>query len=116
MSQEIHAALAHGRIGVSFSMMDVLGHIIIWTVISIVTFGIGLFFWPYASSKFIINSLTLYDNSDTKIGKLKCNLSAGRQIGHIILWIVISIVTFGLAFPFYLFGVVRTALNETEIV
>ena len=115
MTQDVRLALTHGRIGVGFTMMDVLGHVIMWTIISIITFGVGLFFWPYASSKFIINSLTLYDNADARIGKLRCNLSASSQIGHIILWVFISIITAGLAFPFYLFGVVRTALNNTEI-
>ena len=116
MSENIRATLVHGRVAVGFSMMDILGHVIIWTVISIVTFGIGFFFWPYAASKLILNSITLYDSADNKIGKLHCNLSAGQQIGHIILWIIISVVTFGLAVPFYFFGVVRTAIDQTEIV
>ncbi len=115
MSTEIRSVLAHGRIGVDFSMMDVLGHVIIWTLISIFTAGIGLFFWPYASSKFIINNIILYDHADARVGRLQCNLSAGSQIGHIVLWIFISMITAGLAFPFYMFGVVRTALNRTTI-
>ena len=116
MSLELRSSLAHGRVEVGFSMMDILGHIIIWTIISIITLGIGLFFWPYAATKLIIGSLVLYDNNNAKVGKLKCDLSAGSQIGHIFLWILITVITLGLAFPFYLFGVVRTALNKTEIV
>lgn len=116
MSEDLRTALTHGRIEVGFTMMDVLGHIIIWTIISIITLGIGLFFWPYAAAKLIINGITIYDSADVKVGKLKCELSTGSQIGHIILWIFITIITFGLAFVFYLFGVVRTALNKTVIV
>lgn len=116
MSQELQAALNHGRIKVGFTMTDVLGHIIIWIIVSLVTFGIGLFFWPYSAAKLIINDVIIYDNSDKKVGKLQCNLSAGQQVGHIILWLLISLITFGLAFPFYLFGVFRTAINQTEIV
>jgi len=116
MSQELQTALSHGRVKADFSMMDVVGHIIIWTIISIITFGIGLFFWPYAASKLLINSVDIYDGSDQRVGHLKCNLSAGQQIGHIILWFFITLITFGLAFPFYLFGIVRTAINQTEIV
>ena len=116
MSQDLRVALTHGRIAVGFTMMDVFGHTIIWTVISIITLGVGLFFWPYAALKLIINSITIYDSSDARIGKLNCDLSAGQQIGHIILWIVITLITLGIAFPFYLFGVARTVLNKTEIV
>ena len=112
----VRQSLTPGRITVSFTMMDVIGHIIIWLIISTVTLGIGLFFWPYAAAKMIINGITIYDSSDTRVGKLQCQLSAGQQIGHIILWLVISVVTFGIGFPFYLFGVARTALNKTEIV
>jgi hypothetical protein len=39
MSQDLRVTLAHGRIDVGFTMMDVLGHMIIWTVISIITLG-----------------------------------------------------------------------------
>ena len=116
MAESMRQTLAHGRIAVSFTMMDVVGHIILWLIISTVTLGIGLFFWPYSAAKMIINSITVYDSSDTRVGKLQCQLSAGQQIGHIILWLVISVVTLGIGFPFYLFGVARTALNKTEIV
>ena len=116
MSVDFRSTLTHGRINVGFTMMDVLGHVIIWTILSIITFGIALFFWPYAAAKLIINSLTLYDSTDNKVGRLHCDLSAGQQVGHVILWIFITVITAGLAFPFYLFGVFRTALNQTEIV
>lgn len=116
MSHELRMSLSHGHIKADFSMADVLGHIIIWLLISVITLGIGLFFWPYAAFKLIINGIAVYDYSGGKVGKFHCNLSAGQQIGHIILWIFISVITVGLAFPFYLFGVARTALNKTEIV
>ncbi|HFD39820.1 MAG TPA: hypothetical protein ENJ31_08275 [Anaerolineae bacterium] len=96
-------------------MVDVLGHLLLWLLISVVTLGIGLFFWPYATSKFVINSISIYDNTNARVGQLRCNLSAGGQLGHIILWMIISVITLGLAYPFYLFGVIRTALNKTEI-
>ena len=116
MSESIRQTLSHGRIAVNFTMTDVIGHVIIWLIISVVTLGIGLFFWPYSAAKMIINGITVYDSSDVRVGKLQCQLSAGHQIGHIILWLVITIVTFGIGFPFYLFGVARTALNKTEII
>lgn len=116
MAEGIRQTLAHGRIAVTFTMMDVIGHIIIWLIISIFTLGIGLFFWPYSAGKMIVNGVVIYDNNDGRVGKLHCDLSAGRQVGHIVLWIVISVITVGIGFPFYLFGVARTVLNNTEIV
>lgn len=116
MAHELRSTLSHGRLAVGFTMMDIFGHFIIWTIISLITFGIGLFFWPYAAIKLIVNNITIYDNSDSRVGKLQCNVSAGQQVGHIILWILITAITFGLAFPFYLFGVARTVINQTEIV
>ena len=113
--QDTHAALAHGRIQVDFTMMDVLGHLVIWLLLSLITLGIALFFWPYAAAKFVINNITIYDNANRRVGKLKCDLSAGTQIGHIVLWLLLTIITLGLAYPFYIFGIIRTALNNTEI-
>lgn len=116
MSHDLRGVLAHGKLHVNFTMMDVLGHIIIWTILSIITFGIGGFFWPYAALKLIINNLEIQDNTGARVGKFNCTLSAGQQIGHILLWLILTVITFGLAFPFYLFGVVRTAFNQTEII
>jgi len=87
MSESIRQSLAHGRIGVSFTMMDVVGHVILWLIISVVTLGVGLFFWPYSAAKMIINGITIYDSGDVRVGKLQCQLSAGQQIGHIVLWL-----------------------------
>ncbi len=108
--------LHHGHTRLNLTMMDVLGHLIIWILISIVTFGIGLFFWPYASAKLIINAIELEDRTRSSVGRLECQLSAGQQIGHILLWILLSIITLGVAYPFYIFGVVRTAIDRTRIV
>ena len=113
---DLRSALQHGRIEAKFTMMDVVGHIIIWMIISTVTLGIGLFFWPYAAIKLVLNNIQILDNSGATIGKLRCELSAGQQIGHIIIWTLLSLVTLGIAFPFYTYGVARTAINKTEIV
>lgn len=116
MSLGLPTTLSHGRIQVNFTMMDVLGHIIIWLILSLVTLGIAGFFWPYAAIKLVINNLELQDPSGARIGRLSCSLSAGQQIGHILLWLLLTVITAGLAYPFYLFGIVRTAFNQTEIV
>lgn len=53
--------------------------------------------------------------SNTRIGKLKCSFSTTEAIGNVILWVILSVVTLGLAlmvFPYY-FN--RAVLNKTEI-
>ena len=116
MTQGIAAQVHNRYVKTSLSMMDVLGHLIIWLLISVITLGIGLFFWPYAAAKLIINSVELEDGRRSSIGRLQCDFSFGSQIGHIILWILLSVVTLGLAYPFYLFGVARTVIDNTRIV
>lgn len=53
--------------------------------------------------------------STTRIGRLKCSFSTVEAIGSVILWIVLTIVTIGIAlliFPYYLN---KAVLNKTEI-
>lgn len=52
----------------------------------------------------------------TRPMKLKCNFSTIEALGSIIIWVILSVVTLGLAllvFPYY-FN--RSVLNQTEIV
>ena len=116
MSQQEAAQLHNGRTIINLTMLDVLGHLIIWLILSIITLGIGLFFWPYASAKMIINAIEIEDRSRSSLGRLQCDVSFGQQIGHILLWILLTIVTLGIAYPFYIFGVARKVINETRIV
>ncbi len=98
-----------GRIQTRLTMMQVLGHLIIWIIISVVTFGIGILFWPYAAAKLILNSIVIENRV------VRCDIGMGEQIGHIILWGILIYVTLGLAFPFYAYGVMRTAINASRI-
>ena len=103
------------RFKAKFAMSDVFVHIIVWTVISFVTFGIGLVFWPYASVKLIVNAVAITDDHGQEVGSLRCDLNVGTQVGHAILWYLLSLITFGLALPFYFFGVARMAIEKTTI-
>lgn len=51
----------------------------------------------------------------TRVGRLKCNFGTGEAIGSVVIWIILTIFTLGLAlmvFPYYLN---RAILNRTEI-
>jgi uncharacterized membrane protein YjgN (DUF898 family) len=55
------------------------------------------------------------ETTQTHIGRLKCSFSTVEAIGTIILWLILTIFTLGLAlllFPYYLN---RAVLNKTEL-
>lgn len=105
---------AGGRVEAQVTFGDILGHGILWILISVITLGIGAFFYPYSFSKFIINRTFIWDG-EGKRSRLRCDLDAGSQLGHILVWILLTVITVGLAFPFYLYKVWHLALNHTSI-
>ncbi len=44
-----------------------------------------------------------------------CDINLFSNIGHIILWMLISLVTFGLGYIFYFYRVWNYALNNSRI-
>jgi uncharacterized membrane protein YjgN (DUF898 family) len=94
--------------------LDILGHLILWFFIIILTFGIGLFFFAYSFSKFIINRTELIDQYGVS-HKLKCEVDLFGSIGHIILWIIITILTLGLGYVFYFYKVWNYSLNNSSV-
>ncbi|SFT94190.1 DUF6693 family protein [Pseudoalteromonas lipolytica] len=102
------------RIKADVGTIDILGHIIIWFFIILITFGIGAFFFPYSFSKFILNRSYFVDESGAS-RKMKCQTDMFGSIGHVILWILISIITFGIGYAFYFYKVWNYSLNNTII-
>lgn len=102
-----------GKFKSNLSMAGVLGHIIVWILIVLVTFGVGIFFWPYAAMKLVLNSIEVH--SGAGIQRCHCDLGFSEQLGHILIWAIISVLTVGIAYPFYIYGVARTAINRTEV-
>ncbi|WP_325048586.1 DUF6693 family protein [Salinibius halmophilus] len=103
------------RLKADISIIDILGHLIIWLFLSIITFGIALFFFPYSFSNFIINR-TFFIDENGNCKRMFCNIDLFSKIGHIIVWIIISILTLGLGYIFYFYRVWNYALNNTSIV
>ena len=91
------------------SFSDILGHFVVWIILTVLTGGLILFFYPYAFFRFILNSLVI-DNH-----RVRCDINIGSQIGHIVLWFFLSIITFGLALPFYVFSVWREAVSNAVL-
>ncbi|MEQ9246189.1 MAG: DUF6693 family protein, partial [Nitratireductor sp.] len=92
------------------------GYIIIWAVVSVVTLGIGAFFAIYYFYKSIINKTYLINREGHAIARLECELNLAEIIGHVILWIVLTVITFGIGLLFYMFRTLRLCMNKTRMV
>lgn len=101
------------KIQANVEVVDIVVHAILWVILSFVTFGIALFFYPYYFAKFIINRSTLV--KDGVSIPMVCETDIFSNIGHIILWAIISFVTFGLGFVVYFYKVWNYSLNNTKI-
>lgn len=95
---------------------EVLGHVIIWVLLSIVTFGLALFVYPYYMQRYIIGKTFAYDSDGRKVGRLVCTIDLASMIGNIILWILISIVTFGIGYLVFLYKITAHCMTHTKMV
>ncbi len=102
------------KLKADITILDILGHLIIWVILSLITLGIGLFFYPYSFSKFVINRTSVVDENGAE-RKMVCNIDLFSNIGHVILWFLISIVTLGIGYIFYFYRVWNYALNNTHV-
>lgn len=102
------------RLRSDIQFLDILGHGILWLLLSILTLGISMFFYPYSFSKFIINRTEVI--VDEVPHALYCDIDIVSQIGHIVLWFLLSLLTLGIAYFFYVYKVWNFALNNTAVV
>lgn len=99
----------------NFGIAESLGNIIIWIILSIVTIGLALLFFPYFLNKSVLNKTVVLGAKGETIGHLNCKFGIASSIGHAILWGILIICTLGLASFFYVYRVVKVVLNETYI-
>jgi hypothetical protein len=102
------------RVKADIGVVDIIGHLVNWLLLSLITFGIALFFYPYSFAKFIINRSVVVDEAGAS-RRMECHTDMFSNIGHIILWIIISLVTFGIGYVFYFYKVWNYSLNNTTI-
>lgn len=104
------------RLRSDFSIGDSIGHVVIWILLTIVTLGLALMVFPYYINRAVLNRTKVVDQVGNEIGHLDCKFNLGSSIGHVILWLILIIVTFGIAAFFYVYRVLRVVINETRIV
>ncbi|MFW5488557.1 MAG: DUF6693 family protein [Desulfovibrio sp.] len=103
-----------GRFYCELTIGSSIGHLLLWYLIIICTLGLGSFLYPYALAKFVINKTWIMEG-DKPVGRLRCDLDIPSQIGHVLLWILLSIVTLGLAALIFLYRVGCIVANDTVI-
>ncbi|NGQ90504.1 hypothetical protein G5V65_06310 [Rhodobacter sp. HX-7-19] len=98
-----------------FTVSEGIGTVIIWVLLTIVTLGLGLFIAPYYIFKAPINRTSLVAPDGRVVGKLHVEVGLGEIIGHAVIWLLLSIITLGLAAIVYQFAVLKRLLNGVEI-
>ena len=98
-----------------FELIEAIGYVLLWVVLSVVTFGLAAFLAPYYLAKAPLNKTYLVDRNGNKLGRLYVDFNLGQVIGHAIIWLLLSIITFGIAYIVYWFAVVRKLLNSSIV-
>lgn len=104
-----------GRLRSDLTIPRVIGHVAVWLLVSLATFGIGALFWPYAAAKLIIDSVVISDEFANSTARLRCKFTPGQQFGHVLFWAVLIFLTGGIGALFYPFSVAVIAINKTEL-
>ena len=104
------------RFKCDFGMVETIGQVLIWILLTIVTLGLALIVFPYYFNKVVLNRTEVLDAGGRAIGKLDCQFNLGSSIGHVIVWVILIIITLGIAAFFYAYRVLRVLLNDTRIV
>lgn len=95
---------------------DMVVHVLLWFVLSLVTCGVALFLFPYSLSRTVLERTFVLDERGQRLGKLECPFDPGSDILHAIGWWFLTVVTFGVAGFFYAYRVPATVLARTRFV
>ena len=98
-----------------FSVSEGIGTVILWVIISVVTLGLGLFVAPYYIFKGPINKTKVLTRDGTLVGTLHVEVGLAEIVGHMFVWVLLSIVTLGFALILYQFAVIKRLLNGVVI-
>lgn len=102
------------KIKADIGTLDILIHLILWAVISIFTFGIGAMLYPYYFCRFIINRTSIEE--DGKVKRFDCKINIFSNILNMLIWFVITILTLGIGYIFFIYKVWNYSLNMTDVI
>ena len=98
-----------------FSVGEAIGQLVIWLILTIVTLGLALFVLPYYFVMSPIKRTYVLDRDGAKISRLSVEFGFGDILGHALVWLLLSIVTLGLAYLIYWPAVIKRVLNAVEM-
>lgn len=102
------------RLKCEFTVSEAIGQIIIWILLSIVTLGLALFVLPYYFVKAPLNRTYLLNADGDKIAKIHVDVAFVDILGHALVWLLLTIVTLGLAYFIYWASVIKRLLNASN--
>jgi len=104
------------RYDCEFSVAEAIGQLVIWVLLVIVTLGLALFVLPYYFLKAPINRTFVLDPNGTRVARLTVGVSFADILGHAVLWLILTILTLGLAYLIYWQSVMKRLMNATRVV
>ncbi|MFW8564878.1 DUF6693 family protein [Orrella sp. 11846] len=97
-------------------VLEVIGHLIIWLLLSIVTFGLAMFVFPYYMQRYTIGRTFAFNAQGQRVGQLICTIDLASIIGNVLLWVLISLVTLGLGYFVFLYKISAHCLSHTKLI
>lgn len=104
------------RLHCDYGVTEGIGTVVLWVLLTIVTLGLALFVAPYYILRAPINRTQLIAPDGGVVGTLHVDVSLSEVIGHALIWVVLTIVTFGLAMILYQFAVIKRLLNRVVVI
>lgn len=112
---DVGALLRGGKIRCNLGIGEIIGGVIVWFVLMIVTLGIAAFFFPYSYMKTIINRCEIVSRKGEVLATLRCDVNFSSMVGHVFIWMLITIVTLGFGYLLYVYKIVSYCLNNTKV-
>ena len=106
--------ISHWEFQPTWRVKSILWWIVLWILLTIITFGLASIPFYYAAAQKLIHKTLVYDNNKQLVGEL--NVSLENLYGHITGWVFLYIFTAGLASLFFPFVALRRILDNTKIV
>ena len=103
------------RLEASFPMSKAVLDVILTAILTPLTAGLVLFIFPYYFQRDILDHSFILDADGKRIGSLDCKLTFSQMLKHAFPWMILSLLTFGIAFLFFQVRATIYVYNYTEV-
>ena len=97
----------------NLTFFESLFFIVGWSLLTLITCGLAGPFFVFSLIKYIINRSVLVDGGVER--PLECKMNLGTDFMFLVKWTLLTIVTFGLASPFFAFSLIKYSINKTQV-